>query len=71
MKDQFNKKAGGEDDLEFDDPDSPDREEAIPDDDVQLPPNFLSGKADKLRRKSTAISMKFKTRLERIRSSGK
>ena len=41
MKDQFNKKAGGEDDLEFDDPDSPDREEAIPDDDVQLPPNFL------------------------------
>lgn len=64
-------KKEGEEDLEFDDAESPDKEEAYnaAEDDVQLPPHFLVGKADKLRRKSAAIRMKLHTRLEKLKSA--
>lgn len=67
LKEQVRKEAG-EDELEFDDPEAPDKEEAQLDDDVLLPPHFLAGKADKLRRRSTAITMRTKQRLEKLKS---
>ena len=47
--------------------DSPDKEEVQADDNLQIPQGYLAGKADKLRRKSTAITMKTAQRLEKLK----
>lgn len=61
-------KKEGEDEPEGDEAEQPEKEEVV-EDDVQLPPGFLLGKADKLRRKSTAIKMKMQQRLEKLKST--
>lgn len=63
-------KKEGEEELEFDDPEQPDKEEAYiaADEDAQLPAQ-AAGKADKLRRRSTAITKKTKQRLEKLKAT--